>query len=127
MSVGGSQGWGRRLVIGLPFFWLLLFFLLPFAIVVKISLAEALIAVPPYTELLARVDGRLRLTATLDNFAFLFTDRLYALAYLNSVKIALLSTLLCLFIGCPMAWAIARAEPSMRWPTASKMARRWAA
>ena len=114
MSVGGSQGWGRRLVIGLPFFWLLLFFLLPFAIVVKISLAEALIAVPPYTELIARIDGQLRLTATLENFAFLFTDELYALAYLNSLKIALVSTLLCLLIGYPMAWAIARAQPATR-------------
>jgi putrescine transport system permease protein len=114
MSAVRAQGWGRRLVIGLPFIWLLLFFLLPFAIVVKISLAEALIAVPPYTELIARIDGQLRLTATLDNFAFLFTDRLYALAYLNSVKIALVSTLLCLLIGYPMAWAIARAEPATR-------------
>lgn len=114
MSTGGMQGWGRRLVIGLPFFWLLLFFLLPFAIVIKISLAEALIAVPPYTELIARIDGQLHLTATLDNFAFLLSDELYALAYLNSVKIALISTLLCLIIGYPMAWAIARAEPATR-------------
>jgi len=114
MSVGHTQGWGRRLLIGLPFVWLLLFFLLPFAIVVKISLAEALIAVPPYTELISRIDGRLRLTATLDNFAFLFTDRLYVLAYLNSVKIALVSTLLCLVIGFPMAWVIARARPATR-------------
>lgn len=114
MSTRAPRGWGHRLIIGLPFIWLLLFFLLPFAIVVKISLAEALIAVPPYTELIARIDGRLQLTATLDNFAFLFTDELYALAYLNSVKIALFSTLLCLVIGYPMAWAIARAEPATR-------------
>lgn len=114
MSTGSSSSWGRKLVIGLPFAWLLLFFLLPFAIVIKISLAEALIAVPPYTELIARIDGSLQITATLDNFAFLFTDRLYALAYLNSVKIALVSTALCLLIGYPMAWAIARAEPATR-------------
>jgi len=114
MTGGSSQTWGRRLVIGLPFVWLLLFFLLPFAIVIKISLAEALIAVPPYTELIALIDGRLQITATLENFAFLFTDRLYALAYLNSIKIALVSTVLCLLIGYPMALAIARATPATR-------------
>lgn len=106
--------WLRRLIVGLPYLWLLLFFLLPFAIVVKISLAEALIAVPPYSALLSRIGGQLQLTATLENYAFLLTDQLYVLAYLNSVKIAAVSTLLCLLIGFPMAWAIARSEPGTR-------------
>lgn len=114
MTAAGRSAWSRRLLIGLPYLWLLLFFLLPFAIVVKISLAEALIAVPPYTQWLAWVDGQLQFSASLDNYRFLFTDQLYALAYLNSLKIALVSTLICLLIGYPMAWAIARADASSR-------------
>lgn len=105
---------GRKLVTAVPYLWLLLFFLLPFAIVVKISLAEALIAVPPYTELLRWADGRLQIGATLENYLFLLTDRLYILAYLNSVQIAAVSTLVCLLIGWPMAWAIARSPPERR-------------
>ena len=115
MSESATQThWSRRLIVGLPYLWLLLFFLLPFAIVVKISLAEALIAVPPYSALLSRIDGQLQLTATLENYAFLLTDQLYVLAYLNSVKIAAVSTLLCLLLGFPMAWAIARSQPRTR-------------
>ncbi|MDJ0928162.1 MAG: ABC transporter permease subunit [Gammaproteobacteria bacterium] len=113
-SVSGFGRWARRAIIGLPYAWLLLFFLLPFAIVVKISFAEALIAVPPYTELLRWIDGRLQLGATIENYLFLFTDKLYVLAYLNSLKIAAVSTLVCLLIGYPMAWAIARSSPSTR-------------
>lgn len=108
------SGLGRPLVIAVPYLWLLLFFLLPFAIVVKISLSEALIAVPPYTQILAWLDGKLRVGATLENYLFLLTDRLYVVAYLNSLKIALVSTLLCLLIGYPMAWAIARSRPGLR-------------
>jgi putrescine transport system permease protein len=104
----------RTLLVSLPYLWLLLFFLLPFAIVVKISLAEALIAVPPYTEILAWVDGKLRLAATLENYLFIFTDRLYGLAYLNSLRIAFISTSICLLIGYPIAWTIVRADPSVR-------------
>jgi putrescine transport system permease protein len=104
----------NRWAIGIPYLWLALFFLVPFAIVVRISLAEARIAIPPYTDLLQWVDGRLRLTPTLDNFAFIFTDRLYALAYLNSVWIALVSTFVCLLISYPMAWVLARSRPAVR-------------
>jgi putrescine transport system permease protein len=105
---------GRRLILAVPYLWLVVFFLLPFVIVVKISLAEALIAIPPYSEILAWVDGRLRISATLDNFSFLLTDRLYGAAYLNSIRIALVATLIALLIGYPMAWAIARSEPRLR-------------
>ena len=105
---------GRPLTIAVPYLWLFLFFLLPFAIVVKISLSEALVSVPPYTQILAWLDGKLRFGATLENYLFLLTDRLYVVAYLNSLKIALVCTLLCLLIGYPMAWAIARSRPGLR-------------
>ena len=99
----------RRIIGALPFLWLALFFLLPFAIVLKISLADAVIAIPPYTEFLTRTADGLDLRGSLDNFRFLYSDQLYALAFLNSLKIAAVSTLLCLLIGYPLAWAVARA------------------
>lgn len=104
----------RRLIGAIPFLWLALFFLLPFAIVLKISLADALIAVPPYTELVVRTAEGIDFRATLDNFQYLFQDELYALAFLNSLKIAAVSTLLCLLIGYPLAWGVARADARTR-------------
>lgn len=104
----------RRLIGAAPFLWLALFFLLPFGIVLKISLAEALIAVPPYTELIARAADGLKLQATFENYRFLFSDELYALAFLNSLKIAALSTLGCLLIGYPLAWGVAQSETRTR-------------
>lgn len=100
---------GRQLVIGVPFFWLLLFFLLPFAIVLKISFASAAVAIPPYTEVLQYLDQQLQIVLNLGNYLFLAEDALYLDAYLGSLKIAAISTLLCLLLGYPMAYAIARA------------------
>ena len=100
----------RPLLIGLPVFWLLLFFVLPFALVLKISLADPIIAQPPFTPMFDwSKEGFARLQLTLDNFLFLSEDKLYWISYLNSIRIALISTLLCLLIGYPMAYAIARA------------------
>lgn len=104
----------QRVIGAVPFLWLALFFLLPFAIVLKISLADALIAVPPYSELLARTADGLDLRATLDNYQFLYSDELYALAFLNSLKVAAVCTLLCLLIGYPLAWGVARADARTR-------------
>ncbi len=106
---------GRGLVIAVPYIWLLLFFLIPFAIVLKISLSEALIARPPYSPLFEWVEGMyLEIRVNFGNYLFLFDDSLYAVAYLNSLKIALISTVLCLLIGYPMAYAIATADPAWR-------------
>ncbi len=113
-SRSAKSVWPRRLLIGIPFFWLLLFFLLPFAIVVKISLAEALLAVPPFSDLMVWENGGPKWLATLENYRFLAADKIYFLAYLNSLKIAAISTLCCLLIGYPMAWAIARSDPATR-------------
>jgi len=107
-------GW-QRLAVMLPYAWLLLFFLVPFLIVLKISIADPLIAQPPYTPLLdwAAAAGE-RVHATLDNYRFLFEDRLYLYTYLNSIVLAAVSTLLCLLLGYPMAYGIARSEPGLR-------------
>nr|WP_167359739.1 ABC transporter permease subunit [Pseudomonas flavescens] len=101
---------GRHLVIGVPFIWLFLFFLLPFIIVLKISFAEADVAIPPYTEIYTWVDNTLQVVLNLGNYIFLSEDELYLAAYLGSLKIAFFSTLACLLIGYPMAYAIARAK-----------------
>ena len=105
----------RRVAILIPYLWLLVFFLAPFAIILKISFAEPLIARPPFTPLFDwAADAGLRIQITLDNYRFLFIDDLYWVTYLKSVKIAGLSTLLCLLIGYPMAYGIARARADRR-------------
>ena len=104
-----------RFVVSLPYLWLLVFFLLPFLFVLKISLADPIVALPPFTPLLdlARDGGRW-FYATLDNYRFLLEDDLYWVSYLKSIRIAFISTILCLLIGYPMAYAIARAAPARR-------------
>ncbi|WP_088330911.1 ABC transporter permease subunit [Lacimicrobium sp. SS2-24] len=104
----------RNGVIAIPYLWLLLFFLVPFIIVLKISFAEAQIAIPPYTDLITYANDQLSINLNLGNFVWLFNDDLYFSAYLSSIRIALVSTLLCLLIGYPMALAISRAPASSR-------------
>jgi putrescine transport system permease protein len=106
---------GRRLVVAAPYLWLLLFFAIPFVIVFKISFSESRIAMPPYAPLWEWAgDQMLAIKLNLANYAFLFTDDLYVSSYLYSVKVAAISTLLCLIVGYPMAYAIARAQPTWR-------------
>jgi len=106
---------GRTAVIAVPYLWLLMFFLVPFAIVLKISFSDAQISMPPYQPLLHWVsDKALQIQLNFGNFAFLVEDNLYWKAYLNSIWVAGVSTLLCLLIGYPMAYAIARSQSSTR-------------
>jgi putrescine transport system permease protein len=117
-----SQRWlrnrgvtGRAFVIAIPYFWLLLFFAIPFIIVLKISFSQTMLAMPPYAPLWEWVgDQALEIKLNLANYAFLLTDSLYGRAYLNSVGVAAVSTVLCLLIGYPMAYGIARSSPSWR-------------
>ncbi len=105
---------GRRLVILVPMLWLLLFFLAPFFVVLKISFAEMMIAQPPYTSLLSWQDGTLLITLNLGNYQYLIEDQLYLLAYLSSIRIALIATIFTLLIGYPMAYYIARSSDPWR-------------
>ena len=101
----------RKLILAIPFFWLLLFFLAPFFIVLKISFAETTIASPPFTPMIDWVDeGIMHIRIVVDNYAYLWEDDLYVNTYLNSLKISTISTLLCLLVGYPMAYAIVRAN-----------------
>ena len=106
---------GRSLVAAVPYLWLVLFFLVPFVIVLKISFSDSQIAMPPYEPLLQWASERvLQIKLNFANFAFLVEDDLYWKAYLTSIFVAGVSTLLCLLIGYPMAYAIARSSPSTR-------------
>lgn len=113
--LGSMRDLGRTAIIAIPYGWLLAFFLIPFVIVLKISVAEADIAQPPYTALWEWIEGQyLSIKINLGNYRYLIDDALYWKAYLNSAKIALISTLICLIVGYPMAYGIARARPERR-------------
>jgi len=102
---------GRWLIILPPLLFLTVFFLIPFAFAFKISLAETAPRVPPFTDILSRTaDGHLQLSVSLANFEYLLTDEVYGVAYLYSLKTAFFSTLICLALGYPMAYAISRAS-----------------
>ncbi|WP_413727005.1 putrescine ABC transporter permease PotH [Sodalis sp. RH19] len=105
---------GRKAVIFLPYLWLLLLFMLPFLIVFKISMAEMARAIPPYTDLVSWLDGKLDISLNLANYLQLLDDPLYIEAYLQSLQVAAVSTFFCLLIGYPMAWAVAHSKPSTR-------------
>ncbi len=101
----------KSVVVFVPFFWLLLFFLAPFFIVLKISMAEPAIASPPFQPMFEWVDdGIVQIKLVFENFAYLWEDDLYLNTYINSVKISGISTVICLLIGYPMAYAIVRAS-----------------
>ena len=104
-----KEMWGRRLIIGVPYLWLSLFFLVPFLIVVKISLSSAEIAIPPYSAIVEYFDEVLTFNLNLGNYLFLADDELYFYAYLTSIQLALVSTFFCLLLGYPMAYAMAKA------------------
>ena len=104
----------RWAAIAIPLAWMTVFFAIPFAIVLKISFAESAIAMPPYTSLLEWTEKGVQITLNFRNYLFLLTDSLYVAAYLGSLKIAVISTFLCLLIGYPMAYAIARMDPATR-------------
>jgi len=106
---------GRTLVTSVPYLWLLLFFLIPFVIVLKISFSSSQIAMPPYVPLFHWASEKvLQVQLNLGNFLFLVEDSLYIKAYLNSIKVAAVSTLLCLLIGYPIAYSMARSSTSTR-------------
>ena len=107
-------GWGRALLIGIPFAWLLLFFLAPFLIVLRISVSDLAIAQPPYVPVFDFSQGLGTLWTAIgqwdmENYVWLAQDDLYWLSYVSSLEIAGLSTLIALLIGYPIAYGMARA------------------
>jgi putrescine transport system permease protein len=106
-----AQDRWRTLILIIPFGWLLIFFLAPFFLVLKISVAETVIASPPFTPMIEWVDeGIMHVRVVVDNYAYLWEDDLYVNTYLNSLKISIVSTILCLLLGYPIAYAIVRSS-----------------
>jgi putrescine transport system permease protein len=117
---------GRRFVIGVPYVWLLLFFLLPFLILLRISVTDMGNGVDPFAPLIRTVDASWHILLRFGNYVSIFTDTsvgaeagglgdtIYMEAYRTSLKFALLTTLLCLLIGYPFAYFLARSRPSIR-------------
>lgn len=116
VEVGDWAGISRRwLVIAVPMLWLFVFFLVPFLVLGRISLAEAMIRRPPYSPLWETGrDGNLHIIASLDNYRFLLSDALYRNAYLSSIRVAGISTIFALLIGYPIAYYIARSPEPRR-------------
>jgi len=109
----------RFALIALPYAWLLALFLVPFGIVLKISLSDIALAIPPYTPTLDLSEGWAGVRAFLsqldfENFTFLTTDDLYWKAYLSSLRIAVIATICTLLVGYPIAYGMANAPDHWR-------------
>jgi putrescine transport system permease protein len=104
--------WSERTVVGVPYLWLLLFFMLPFLIVLKISVSE--METVNFKDLFAWADGVLQLRIKLSNYLFITQDDLYFKTYLASLKYAGITTVLCLAIGYPFAYFMARADKAVQ-------------
>lgn len=104
--------WSERSVVGLPYLWLLAFFLLPFLIVLKISVSE--MEVVSFTPLVQWLDGVLSIKLKFSNYLFITQDDLYFKTYLASLKYAAITTALCLCVGYPFAYFMARAQASVQ-------------
>lgn len=116
-QLGGRFRLGHRAVAALPLVWLSVFFGLPLLIVLRISLSETVVGLPPYSALVEWIEGgALSIHLNFSNFALLWQDRLYLDAFIGSVRIAATATLICLLLGYPMALGIARARSSLRLP-----------
>jgi putrescine transport system permease protein len=105
---------GRKIVIGMLMCWYLLFFLVPFAFVLKISVASPADTIPPYTPLLSFAGNSLSLDVRFDNFVRLLSDPVILKSYLGSLRTAAITTVLCIIVGYPIAYAIAVEKPGRR-------------
>jgi putrescine transport system permease protein len=104
--------WSERALIGTPYAWLLLFFMLPFLIVLKISVSE--METVTFQDLITWVDGVITLKLKLSNYLFITQDDLYFKTYLASVKYAAITTALCLLVGYPFAYFMARSDKAVQ-------------
>ena len=105
----------RRALIVFPYLWLVLFFLIPFLYVFKISFSTPILAQPPYSQIFDFSQNFTNwIKLTWDNYLFILEDNLYWISYLKSIKVAAISTILCLIIGYPLAYGIARASTEKR-------------
>ena len=106
----------ERIIIFIPYLWMVLFFLIPFLIIFKISFSVTEIAIPPYSPLVTFEEGAMQIILHLENYTniFLDPDGTYMRSYLKSIEVATISTLLCLIIGYPVAMALASRKSTTR-------------
>lgn len=104
----------RFFVILPPFAWFLVFLFIPFVFVLKISFAHSVIASPPYTSLVSVSQHVMQINLNFGNYNFIFTHGAFLVAYLSSIKVAFITTLLCILTGYPIAYAIAVSNPRIR-------------
>ena len=97
-----------------PYLWLVLFFFVPLALIFKISISVSEWGMPPYRDLFSLSENGLEINSTLGNYLFIFSDPFYIRSYLNSLSLAFTSTLLCLLIGYPIAFYVAKSKTSIR-------------
>lgn len=117
ISVSTHQNtWRDYALILVPYLWMILFFLLPFLIIFKISLSVTQIAIPPYSPVVTFEEGAMQIILHLENYTNIFTDPegTYWRSYLKSIEVAFFSTFFCLIIGYPLAWALATSKPAIR-------------
>jgi putrescine transport system permease protein len=124
MSASSIFARPARLAAIAPYLWMALFFLVPFAFVLKISLSQTAIAQPPYTPVFDWSEGWPAVKAACaalspDNFKFLVSDDLYVMSYLRSLVVAVVSTAILLVIGYPIAYGMARLP--QRWQSVAMM------
>ncbi|MEO8835390.1 MAG: ABC transporter permease subunit [Caldimonas sp.] len=110
--MSGTSRRGRLAVIGVPYAWLLVFFLLPFLVVAKISVSE--METTSFKDLVSWKDGALAFDVNFGNYLLLVQDDLYFRTYVSSLEYAAVTTVLCLLIGYPFAYFMARARRSLQ-------------
>lgn len=121
-SLGSKLKLGNRTVLGIPFLWLLIFFALPFLILLRISLTDMGDGIDPFAQMLFNTDGQWRLVLQVENFLSVVREApgatwfntIYVEAYWLSIRYALFTTIICLVLGYPFAYFIARAKPEHR-------------
>ena len=116
-----NRDWSGRAVVLLPYLWLVIFFLAPFVIVLKISLSQTALAQPPYVPVFDAAAGWTGLTElarqlSADSFRLLVSDSIYLWSYLKSLQIAAISTVVLLVVGYPIAYGMARAPRAWQPP-----------
>jgi len=97
-----------------PYFWLVLFFFIPLALIFKISISIAEWGMPPYKDLFEFTENGFQINATLNNYIYVLSDFYYFKSYLNSLSLAFTSTLICLLIGFPIAFYVAKSSERVR-------------
>lgn len=106
--------WSTKALVGVPYLWLALFLLIPLGLIIKVAFADAIRAIPPFSQLTQWADGTLSVQVSFNSFLLIFDDPMYWQAFVNSLEMAAITTVLCLLLGYPMAYAIARAPKHLQ-------------